>query len=83
LRVLHGVPLILLCQEYTAAWVDFYGVWHPNQPGTNNAELFFLLDIPVSLGADTILLPLTIYEQIKYGNCGDQIQQSEKNTVVN
>ncbi len=29
---------------------------------------FCLVDVPFSLVADTVILPLTIYEQIKYGS---------------
>jgi uncharacterized protein YceK len=36
--------------------------------GTNNFEFFFLIDMPLSLALDTVLLPVTIYRQIKYGN---------------
>lgn len=38
-------------------------------PGaSNNVELFLLLDIPLSLTLDTILLPYTAYKQLKHGN---------------
>jgi uncharacterized protein YceK len=38
-------------------------------PGpTANVELFLLLDIPLSLALDTVLLPYTAYQQAKHGN---------------
>ena len=37
---------------------------------TNNIEGFCLIDVPLSIAADTLMLPLTIYEQIKYGSYG-------------
>jgi len=55
---------------YSGAILDFRGFWHPDHPGTNNVELFCLVDLPLSLVADTIILPLTIYEQNKYGDYG-------------
>lgn len=35
---------------------------------TNNVEFFLVVDIPLSLALDTVLLPITIYKQLKYGN---------------
>lgn len=38
-------------------------------PGPSaNVELFLILDVPLSLALDTILLPYTVYRQVKHGN---------------
>jgi uncharacterized protein YceK len=38
-------------------------------PGPSaNVELFLILDIPLSLALDTILLPYTVYQQVNHGN---------------
>lgn len=38
-------------------------------PGPSaNVELFLILDIPLSLALDTLLLPYTIYQQVQHGN---------------
>ncbi|OQW40251.1 MAG: hypothetical protein A4C66_02365 [Nitrospira sp. HN-bin3] len=56
-----------LPRMYSGAWLDLWSVSHVR--GTLGAMLFY--DIPFSLAADTILLPLTAYEQIRYGNIGN------------
>jgi hypothetical protein len=46
----------------------------------NGDVAFSLLDLPVSLVADTVILPYTIYEQIKYGDiCLDDQIEMKKN----
>ncbi len=38
-------------------------------PGpSNNVELFLLLDVPLSLTLDTIVLPYTLYRQLRHGS---------------
>ena len=53
---------------YSGVVFDFRCMHHPEQPGTNNLELFCLISLPVSLVLDTLLLPYTGYQQFKYGN---------------
>jgi hypothetical protein len=36
--------------------------------GAAQGGLFAFLDIPLSLAADTLVLPFTIYQQIRFGN---------------
>jgi uncharacterized protein YceK len=52
---------------YSGTWVDLWSVSHVG--GTFGAMLFY--DIPFSIAADTVLLPLTAYEQFRYGNFGN------------
>lgn len=71
----HPLPRV-----YSGIRTDFRGFWHPDKPGTNNVEGFFLVDIPLSFCADTLILPLTIYEQYQYGSYGvhQTTQQNKK-----
>ena len=49
-------------QVYSGTAVDMCGLT------ADNLALFALIDLPLSLVADTILLPYTVYAQNKYGN---------------
>jgi uncharacterized protein YceK len=51
---------------YGGTVTDVRGAFHSGP--TNNVEAFLILDIPLSIAADTIILPYTIYRQIQYGN---------------
>ena len=44
---------------------------------TNNFEFFCLIDLPLSLAMDTVLLPVTIYKQFKYGNICKKISSED------
>ena len=56
---------------YSGTVFDFSCFYHPSYSGTNNIEAACLLDLPLSLVTDTIMLPYTGYKQIKYGNISD------------
>jgi uncharacterized protein YceK len=51
---------------YSGTVFDVKGVFHTGP--TNNVELLLLIDIPLSVAADTMILPYTIYRQIRYGS---------------
>jgi uncharacterized protein YceK len=53
---------------YSGVVFDYRCFHHPEQPGTNNLELFCLISMPISLVLDTLFLPYTGYQQFKYGN---------------
>ena len=40
----------------------------PGEIGQNTASLLYLLDAPLSLAADTVILPYTLYQQASHGN---------------
>ena len=48
---------------YSGTILDVYAVSQNNQIGA-----MLLWDIPFSIAADSLLLPITIYEQIRYGS---------------
>jgi len=52
-------PIMCPCSgESGLAFIAFYPLFLP----------FFIIDLPLSIAADTIILPYTTYKQIKYGN---------------
>lgn len=62
-----------LPRMYSGTWFDLSVVayaFRGEGPRFHGSALFFW-DIPFSLAADTVLLPLTAYEQIRYGNFGN------------
>jgi len=53
---------------YSGTVFDFSCFLHPEMHDTQGIGGFCLIDVPFSIIADTVILPLTIYEQIKYGS---------------
>jgi len=53
---------------YSGTVFDFRCFLHPEMHDTQGIGVFCLVDVPFSFIADTVILPLTIYEQIKYGS---------------
>ncbi len=51
--------------------------------GTNNMELFLMIDIPLSFALDTVILPVTIYKQLKYGNICKYMSSTDAPYVEN
>lgn len=49
---------------YGGTRFDYKCFWHPEVRETNNMELFCLVDLPLSMIADTVFLPVTIPLQI-------------------
>ena len=45
---------------YSGTYFDYHCFWHPETKKIDNAELFCLYDIPLSVVADTVILPVTI-----------------------
>ncbi len=58
---------------YSGVAVDVCGLT------ADNLALFALVDLPLSLVADTIVLPYTIYAQNKYGNISTKKPCSSNN----
>ena len=57
-----------LSRIYSGTVFDFRCFFHPEMHDTEGIGGFCLVDVPFSIIADTVILPLTIYEQIKYGS---------------
>jgi uncharacterized protein YceK len=57
-----------LPRVYSGVLFDFNCFLRPEAYETENIEAFCFLDLPLSLVADTVILPLTIYEQVKHGS---------------
>jgi uncharacterized protein YceK len=55
-------------QIYSGTVFDVIAVKETFGNPTDNIGALLFLDIPFSLIADTVVLPITIYEQIRYGN---------------
>lgn len=53
---------------YSGTLFDFRCFLRPEMHETQGIGGFCLVDVPFSFIADTVILPLTIYEQIKYGS---------------
>jgi uncharacterized protein YceK len=53
---------------YSGTLFDFRCFLRPEMHETQGIGGFCLVDVPFSLIADTVILPLTIYEQVKYGS---------------
>jgi uncharacterized protein YceK len=61
---------------YSGTFFDYHCFWHPLMKGTDNVELFCLIDIPLSVVADTIILPVTIPLQVSNKKADESYQQS-------
>lgn len=61
-------PSPTLPRLYSGTLFDMRCFFRPAMHETEDIRWFCLLDVPFSLAADTIILPLTIYEQVKYGS---------------
>ncbi len=46
-----------LPRAFSGVVLDYRMFYHPNYAQSNNLEFFFLLDLPMSLVADTLILP--------------------------
>ena len=57
-----------LSRVYSGAAIDYRCIYHPDQPETNNVEFLCIIDMPISIVLDTIVLPYTGYTQLKYGD---------------
>ncbi len=57
-----------LSRIYSGTQFDFRCFLRPEMYETQGIGGFCLVDVPFSIIADTVILPLTIYEQIKYGS---------------
>lgn len=53
---------------YSGTVFDFRCFLRPEMHDTQGLGGFCLVDVPFSLIADTVILPLSIYDQIKYGS---------------
>jgi len=63
-----GAKLSCFPQIYSGTVFDVIAVKETFGNLTDNIGALLILDIPFSLIADTVVLPITIYEQIRYGN---------------
>ncbi|MDH5732065.1 MAG: YceK/YidQ family lipoprotein [Gammaproteobacteria bacterium] len=61
---------------YSGTIFDSRCIYHPDKAGANNMELFCLIDLPLSILLDTLILPYTIYTQIRYGSYGIECSES-------
>ncbi len=61
-------PEPALPRIYSGTTFDFRCFMHPDMHDTHGIGGFCLVDVPFSILADTVILPLTIYEQVKYGS---------------
>ncbi len=61
-------PEPALPRVYSGTVFDFRCFLHPEMHDTHGIGGFCLLDVPFSVVVDTVILPLTIYEQVKYGS---------------
>jgi uncharacterized protein YceK len=59
---------ITVPRVYSGTWFDFWAIHHVD---AGMPFGLFFWDIPSSLVADTILLPLTAYEQLRFGSFGN------------
>ena len=53
---------------YSGTVFDFRCLLYPKMHDTQGIGGFCLVDVPFSILADTVILPLTVYEQVKYGS---------------
>jgi uncharacterized protein YceK len=60
-----------LPRAYSGVVLDYRMFYHPQYSQPNNMELFFFIDLPISLVADTLILPYTGYKQIVEGSYGE------------
>ncbi len=61
-------PEPTLPRIYSGTIFDCTCFLHPEMHDTHGIGGFCLIDVPFSIIADTVMLPLTIYEQVKYGS---------------
>ncbi len=61
-------PAPKLSRIYSGTQFDFRCFLSPSMHDTQGIGGFCLVDVPFSIIADTVILPLTIYEQVKYGS---------------
>ncbi len=61
-------PEPALPRIYSGTIFDFSCFLLPEMHDTHGIRGFCLVDVPFSIIGDTVILPLTIYEQIKYGS---------------
>ncbi len=66
-----------LPQVYSGTLFDLRCVFTPSMHDTEGLGPLCFIDVPFSLIADTVILPLTIFDQIKYGSYGT-FQPAEK-----
>jgi uncharacterized protein YceK len=52
---------------------DCYNINDICNPWRNSGNIAGLADVPLSLVFDTVILPITIYKQITYGNLCDEV----------
>jgi uncharacterized protein YceK len=53
---------------YSGTIFDYRCLLHPEMYDTQGIRGFCLVDAAFSIMADTVIIPLTIYEQVKYGS---------------
>jgi uncharacterized protein YceK len=54
---------------YSGVYEDGWCITHTNdRPDVGQIGIFCILDLPLSLFADTVVVPYTAYEQIRFGN---------------
>ncbi len=61
-------PAPKLSRIYSGTQFDFRCFLSPAMHDTQGIGGFCFVDVPFSIIADTVILPLTIYEQVKYGS---------------
>jgi len=61
-------PEPTLPRIYSGTIFDFTCFLYPKMHETQGMGGFCLVDVPFSIIGDTVILPLTIYEQVKYGS---------------
>jgi uncharacterized protein YceK len=61
-------PAPSLARIYSGTMFDFRCFLRPEMHATQGIGGFCLADVPFSIVADTVILPFTIYEQIRYGS---------------
>ncbi len=61
-------PEQALPRIFSGTLFDFACFLHPEMHDTQGIGGFCLVDVPFSIVADTVILPLTIYEQVRYGS---------------
>ena len=63
-----GPPDPALPRIYSGTIFDFRCFLRPHMHDTQGVGGLCLVDVPFGIIADTVMLPLTIYEQVKYGS---------------
>jgi uncharacterized protein YceK len=69
----HPLPRI-----YSGTLFDFRCLFRSEMYDTQGLGGFCLIDVPFSLVVDTVILPYTIYDQIKYGSYATSKPADEK-----